>query len=188
MKLFSRALIYSIIYAALTLAVPASADETSDLSSGLTVAKIMRDPKWMGSSPNGIFWSEDSKYIYFKWNPENADGDSLYVVPRGGGEPRKVTLEERKELPSDHGEYNKSFTKKAYAKDGDIYLLDIKRGKKAQITITLGKESAPTFNLKENKIIYEKENNLFSWNISSGETVQLTDFRKGKKEPERKSQ
>ena len=179
MNLFSRSFCCLIIFEALMLAVPASADETEGISSGLTVAKIMRDPKWMGSSPKGIFWSENSKSIYFKWNPENADGDSLYVVPRGGGTPRKVTLEERKALPSENGDYNKSYTKKVYAKDGDIYLLDIKRSKKVQVTNTLDKESSPVFNLKENKIIYELDNNLFSWNLSSGETVQITDFRTG---------
>jgi hypothetical protein len=46
----------------------------------LTVEKIMRDPKWMGVAPSNLSWSEDSKQIYFQWNPENNPGDSLYAV------------------------------------------------------------------------------------------------------------
>ena len=36
----------------------------------LTVEQIMRDPKWIGTSPSEIFWSYDSKAINFRWNPE----------------------------------------------------------------------------------------------------------------------
>ena len=50
----------------------------------LTVASIMRDPAWIGSSPGRPFWSLDGSTVYFTWNPENADSDSLYAVPAGG--------------------------------------------------------------------------------------------------------
>ncbi len=38
----------------------------------------MQDPKWIGTSPSDIFWSYDSKSIYFKWNPEKNISDSFY--------------------------------------------------------------------------------------------------------------
>ncbi len=49
----------------------------------LTVEKIMRDPKWIGTSPAGIRWSDDSKKIYFTWNPNAADHDELYSITPG---------------------------------------------------------------------------------------------------------
>ena len=42
----------------------------------LSVAKIMRDPKWIGTSPSDPFWAEDGR-LYFYWNPEKAISDSL---------------------------------------------------------------------------------------------------------------
>ncbi len=31
----------------------------------LTVDTIMQDPKWMGTSPTNVFWSEDGAWVYF---------------------------------------------------------------------------------------------------------------------------
>ncbi|HCM77942.1 MAG TPA: hypothetical protein DIS90_16280, partial [Cytophagales bacterium] len=56
----------------------------------LTVEKIMRDPKWIGVAPSDVFWSEDSKTIYFNWNPANAAGDSLYAISISNKIPQKV--------------------------------------------------------------------------------------------------
>ncbi|WP_379086565.1 hypothetical protein [Pedobacter sp. UC225_65] len=43
----------------------------------LTVQKIMRDPKWMGNAPTNYRWSEDSKTVFFSWNPENKERSGL---------------------------------------------------------------------------------------------------------------
>src|SRR5690554_7900118 len=48
--------------------------------SSLTVEKIMQDPKWIGTAPDGIFWDLQSKHIYFNWNPESEDLPSLYRI------------------------------------------------------------------------------------------------------------
>ncbi len=34
----------------------------------LTIEKIMQNPdQWMGTLPENVFWSEDSKTVYFNW-------------------------------------------------------------------------------------------------------------------------
>lgn len=147
----------------------------------LTVEKIMQDPKWIGVSPRSQYWSEDGKWIYFMWNPENATSDSLYKVSNKGGTPQKVSLAERKAMPSRFGTYNNKKTEKLYAKNGDIFLLQVRNGKIQQITNTVESESNPRFSMDESKIIYQKQNNLYVWNRKSGETDQLTNFKKGKK-------
>lgn len=164
----------------------AQTDTNLNSSFQLTIENIMRDPKWIGTSPSKIFWSEDSKRIYFMWNPENAESESLYVVSRNGVTPRKVTIEEQKKLPSRWGHYNRNRSKKVYENNGDIFLLDIKSGRVRQITNTLDRESNPQFAYDEKKVTFTRENNLYLWRIDNGENVQLTNFRKGKKVPEKK--
>lgn len=161
-------------------------EKDRDSLSPLTVEKIMRDPKWIGTSPRGITWSEDSRWIYFYWNPENVESDSLYVVSRKEGTPRKVTLAERKKLPALRGHYNRTKTKKVYEKNGDIFLLDIKTGQIQQVTNTIDRESNPRFTHREKKISFLRDNNLYIWHMENGHIVQLTDFRKGKKKPEKR--
>ncbi|RYY66425.1 MAG: S9 family peptidase, partial [Chitinophagaceae bacterium] len=56
----------------------------------LTVEKIMRDPKWIGTSPAGLSWSADSKYLFFNWNPAGAPADSLYFISKENKTPVKA--------------------------------------------------------------------------------------------------
>lgn len=147
----------------------------------LTVEKIMRDPKWMGTSPSGVSWSADSKTVYFNWNPENAPGDSLYSITLQDRTPKKVGLQERLNMPGRLLRFNKTKTRFTYEKNGDLYLYDAGTKKTSQITNTVGRELAPYFSGDDKKIIFSLEQNIFSWEIATGKFTQLTDFRAGKK-------
>lgn len=147
----------------------------------LTVEKIMRDPKWIGTAPTGITWSADSKTVYFNWNPDKAAADSLYKITLVNRVPQKVSKKERLSLPSSFGIYNKDFSKMLYEKNGDLFLLDVGSGRIAQLTNTVSRESGATFSGDEKKIIYSFDQNLYAWEIATGNITQVTDFRKGKK-------
>src|ERR1700733_16007263 len=103
----------------------------------LTIEKIMRDPKWIGISPSNIRWSDDSKHLYFNWNPNNTERDELFSVIPTDTKPVKVSIDEQKVFPSGYGEMNKTHTLKVYEKNGDIYLEDLKTGKIQQLTNTV---------------------------------------------------
>src|SRR5262245_50442050 len=109
----------------------------------LTVEKIMRDPKWIGVAPSNISWSEDSKQIYFQWNPEKLARDSLYSSSLTNQSPAKVSPAQRRQLPANFGNYNTQRTKKTYEKNGDLFLLDLLSGKTIQITNSVDRESNP---------------------------------------------
>ncbi|HEY3429536.1 MAG TPA: prolyl oligopeptidase family serine peptidase [Cyclobacteriaceae bacterium] len=150
----------------------------------LTVEKIMRDPKWIGVAPSNLNWSADGKTLYFNWNPVNAVSDSLYKITLQNRTPQKVSKKERMSLPPQNASYNKVYSKMAYEKNGDVFLLDILTSKVTQVTNTVGRESAPAFSGDEKKVIYTYDQNLYSWEIETGNFVQLTDFKKGKKTPQ----
>ncbi|MGA7838310.1 MAG: DPP IV N-terminal domain-containing protein, partial [Ignavibacteriaceae bacterium] len=178
--------LFPVIFFLLTISffVYPQQNEKSNSKPELTIKNIMRNPKWMGTSPSEIRWSEDGSKIYFMWNPDNNDGDSLYSVAVNGGVPQKVSFDERFNLPSQYGDYNKDKTEKVYSKNRDIFLYNIKTGKGRQITNTVDSESDPVFTFDEKEITYTKDNNLYEWNFSSGLTTQLTDFKKGNKKEE----
>ncbi|MEO6520886.1 MAG: prolyl oligopeptidase family serine peptidase [Mucilaginibacter sp.] len=142
----------------------------------LTVERIMRDPKWIGTSPTNIYWSDDSKTIYFNWNPDKADGDALYSITPTNTTPQKVSIEDRRNLRPDFGDWNKKHTIKLYEKNGDIYLYDFKNNKTGRLTNTTDRESTPTFGADESKIIFTKGDNLYSLKLNGGELTQLTNF------------
>ena len=153
----------------------------------LSIEQIMQDPKFtVGALPANIFWSEDSKTIYFNWNPDKNKADSLYGASVVEKKPFKVSPQTRRALPSSSGNYSTDFGRKVYAKNGDIYLMDCRTMVIRQLTNTVESESNPTFNGKDDKIIYTKANNLFSFTIANGEIDQLTNFQNGTKKAESK--
>ena len=153
----------------------------------LTIEKIMQDPKIsVGALPSNIVWSEDSKTIYFSWNPQLNKADSLYAATLSDKKPVKVSPEMRRSLPSPFGDYNKERTKKVYSKNGDLFLLDIPTKTTRVLTNTVEGESNPSFNMAGDKVIFSRNNNLFSINILTGEWMQITNFQTGLPKPEPK--
>jgi dipeptidyl aminopeptidase/acylaminoacyl peptidase len=142
----------------------------------LTVEKIMRDPVWMGTSPSGISWSNDSKKIYFDWNPEKAEHDVLYAVSPTDPKPEKVSLEGRRDMLPTAGPWNKAHTVKLFEKNGDIWFFDLKTGKSTALTNTTDRESNPAFSADETKVLFMRGDNLFAMKLNGGELIQLTNF------------
>ncbi len=156
----------------------------------LTVSKIMQDPKsWVGTSPSGVYWSEDSKTIYFDWNADMDPSDSLYSVAAPWTDIKKVSQTSQRNLPG-RGVYNKSRTVKLYVKNGDIYLLDLRKNREKRLTNTVGRESSPGFTQNEDIITFTSDDNLFTMSLDDGKITQLTNFssRNGRRNGERTSE
>ncbi len=171
----------NLLFTAIALPVFLFAQKTPNLSP-LSIDQIMLGENFTGYSPASISWSEDSKTIYFSWNPGLDTLRSLYKVAVQGGAPEKVSIEEQKSLPSSFGVYNRDRTLKAYSKDGDLFLLDLRNGTSKQITNTLDRESSPQFS--GDFIVYQAGGNVFTWHMTTGVTNQLTQFKRGNKRDE----
>src|SRR6478736_266379 len=123
----------------------------------LTVEKIMRDPKWMGTSPSNPYWSADSKSVLFNWNPAGNISDSVFGYTVSGGEPQKVDyLDAQKATAMSNGIYNSNYSQLAYVYRGDLYLLDTRSGKTTRITQTEEAETAPKFILQNEWLVYTR--------------------------------
>ena len=146
----------------------------------------MQGDKFVGYLPENISWSEDSRTIYFDWNPDSDTLRSRYkVAATAGAKPEKVSREELRSMPSG-GEYNDARTIKIYEKNGDLFLRDLTAKSTLSVTNTIEGESLHGFSGDESNIIFQKGDNLFSWDIETGTTEQLTDFRKGAEKKDKK--
>lgn len=143
----------------------------------LTVENIMRDPKWIGSSPSDVQWSADGKVLYFNWNPDKAPADSLYFITVEKRTPQKVQADQQGSIVYFRDAiFNSKRTAYVYVKNDDLFFADNKTGKSKRITQTAAKESAPRFSFNDTRIVYLQNDNLFSWDMISGEIIQLTNF------------
>jgi len=151
----------------------------------LTVEKIMRDPKWIGTSPSNPYWSADGNSLYFNWNPDNAPSDSVYLITLANHNPIKASLQQKQNMVPDYStSWNTSRTASVYTKDGDIFIKDLKTGNTKRIIQTTDNETNPVFSFEDKKIVYTSGLNLYSWDITTGETKQLTNLES--KDPEKK--
>ena len=171
---FSKKLIFLL---ALLVIQPAKAQEKTEL----TVAKIMQDPAWIGHSPQRPFWSEDGKTIYFYWNPENADADSLYKVDASKGQIEKVATSERALLPAAGGIYSSDFKKKYFTRDGDLFAYDLKKKELNRLTKTFARESNISLSKNEGSLIFQEGSSLYKLILSTGAVQQIIEFASGKK-------
>src|SRR5216110_649739 len=81
----------------------------------LTVDSIMRGPKLVGYPPTGLRWSGDSARLYFEWRRPGEDEASTYVVAKEGGEPRKLSDEERRSAPPVNGVWDRARRRVVFA-------------------------------------------------------------------------
>src|SRR5688572_15150040 len=130
----------------LLIAIPVIAQEKLDK---LTVEKIMRDPRWIGTSPSNLQWTQDG-YLYFNWNPDKAPADSLYYITVTNRAPVKATTQQVQDFTTTgNPRFNQARTAYTFAKDGDVFYTDVKTNKTRRITQTIDLESNPVFSFNE---------------------------------------
>ena len=149
----------------------------------LTVEKIMRDPKWMGVAPANIQWDENSRNIYFNWNPENADTDGLYQISLQKRNPEIVANISRRNLDRGALIYSRDRSKVLFERSGDLVLKNTTTGVENFLINTVERESNPTFNTDESKVIFQRGDNLFSISLVDGALSQLSNFTRTRTRP-----
>ncbi|MBK0380311.1 S9 family peptidase [Mucilaginibacter segetis] len=152
----------------------------------LTVEKIMRDPKWIGVAPSNIHWSDDSKHIYFNWNPDAKDRDELFAITPTNLKPQKISIARQRDMVPQHGNWNKKHSQKVFEKNGDLFLYDLSANKTVQLTNTTDREGNPSYTADESSIVYTQGNNLFKMDLTQGRLIQLTNFVKKASSGDRK--
>ena len=150
----------------------------------LTVEKIMRDPRWIGTSPSNIYWNADGTSLYFNWNPDNAPSDSIYFITLADHRPTKAPQQTQNIIPAYNTAWNTNRTACVFTKNGDIFYKDLRTGTSKRIIQSTEKETDPVFSFNDKKIVYKSNMNLYAWDIETGETMQLTNLES--KDPEKK--
>lgn len=148
----------------------------------LTVDSIMRGSRLVGYPPSGVYWSQDSQKIYFRW--KQADEPrlkemSLYVVNRDGTGLRRLSEEEARQAPPSFGELSKDKTMTLFTEEGDIFIYDHTKATRRQITRTTDGESNARFTADQKQIYFTRQNNLYVMSLDGGSLMQMTDIRSG---------
>src|SRR2546421_2139826 len=146
----------------------------------LTVDSVMRGPDLVGYAPAGVYWSQESRRVYFRWKragePRLKEAD-LYVVSSDGTGLRKLTDEEARQAPPAGGELSKDKTLTVFTEDGDVFLYDHAKGERRALTRTVDAESNAHFTRDQRHVYFTRQNNLYRMPLDGGALEQLTDIR-----------
>jgi dipeptidyl aminopeptidase/acylaminoacyl peptidase len=150
----------------------------------LTISSIMRGPELVGQPPMGIQWSDDSRWIYFRWLPGGRawnDDPELYRVPARGGEPEKVDEDAADDLAITfaRGALSPDRKLRLSSMGGDLYLVERGNLRVTRLTDTEDAESAVGFTGDGKAIFFLRADNLYEMTLDGGLIRQLTDVREG---------
>lgn len=161
--------------AAALCAPPAAAGQAPPRT--LTVEWIMKGPALYGYAPRAVRWSGEGRRVYFEWKQAAEPPEkewSTWVVNRDGGGLRRLSDEEAKQAPPPFGVESADGTKVVFARDGDIFLYDLKADRMRRLTKTGDTESSPRFTRDGRAVAFVRNSNLYQLPLESGAIEQLT--------------
>ncbi|WP_313262258.1 prolyl oligopeptidase family serine peptidase [Sphingobacterium sp.] len=144
--------------------------------SPLTVEKIMRDPKWMGTSPSSYRWSDNSRFLYFDWNPEGKDKAQVYRLDIAS---KKYVLSSDSIANLDEAPqyiFNKDKSIAVFEREGDLYVKNKDQVKR--LTETVERENPLSFLLND-ELVFQRNENVYTLDLNNNTVRQLTNFQRG---------
>ncbi len=164
----------------LLLALPLGAAPAAGTATPpLTLERIMADPDWIGNPPEGAYWADDGRSVYYERerDGEGKNPRDLYRVDLATGQTVKVEPADRGRLDAPGGDRSRDRKWKVYALQGDIFLKDLTTGAVRQVTRTAERESDPRFLADGQCIWFRRGSAVFVYDPASGLTSQPAEIR-----------
>lgn len=159
---------------------PAAAGQTFPLS----IRSIMRGEANVGQSPAQIRWTDDSAWVYFRWQPGGQAWDAdraLYRVGADGGTPERLSDAEAvaAEPLLAGGDVSPDGRTRVVSSRGDLYLIDRRSLAVRRLTHTEDAEGSPLFSDDGASVFFRRGDALFRIEIGNGALTQLTRIADG---------
>ncbi|CAD7387027.1 S9 family peptidase [Xanthomonas arboricola] len=151
----------------LLLAVTAHAQSATPL----TIEQVMADPDWIGPSVDQAWWQWDGKQVQYLLKRDGSPVRDTYRQSAGGGSAERVADNARAGLDADNPSYDATRQRMLFARNGDIFLRDLRSGALTQLTRSNEVESRPQF-ASDGGAIWRAGNNWYHWRADGG-TAQV---------------
>lgn len=166
-----------------------TASQIAESAFDFTIGNMMRGPEVYGRQPEGIRWSPDSRYIYFRWQPPGTDWreqpTNYRVRAVRGAQPESLTMAHMDSVGPllTEGEPSPDRRRRVTTYDGDLWLVEGTRARR--LTQTMEAERSPTWDRDGRRIFFLRGDNVFSLNVEDGFVRQLTNVRSGPEQRDR---
>ena len=143
----------------------------------LTLEQAMAHPDWLGRQPQQPYWSDDSESVYYRRKRISVEQTDLFRVSINGQTIEQIYPEDFSEIDIDSDSISPNGRLKAYAREGDIYVKELRSGDITQLTRTAAIESSPLFTANSDKGFFSRDDIILVRDLGSGLESQAADIR-----------
>jgi len=164
----------SLFVLALVAALPAAAQTP------ITLDQAMAHPDWIGPPVEKAWWSWNSQQVEYQLKRNGSPVRDTFRQPVAGGVAAQVADDQRGTLDVAEPVYDRSRSRSAFVRNGDVFVRDLRSGALTQLTRS--NERAGNVNFAaDNGVIWRVGQNWFHWTAASG--VQQVASLKAEKDP-----
>ena len=168
MRLAPLTLALSLSLAAVPAALAQDAPNTSaGMGTPISLEQTMADPDWIGPPVEQFWWSWDGARAQYQLKREGESIRDTFEVPVSGGASRKVDGADRAQLDAANPVFDTQRTRMAFARNGDIFVRDLRSGALTQVTRSEAAESRPQWGVDGN-LVFRAGNDWFQWRAGQG--------------------
>ncbi|MCM2335257.1 MAG: prolyl oligopeptidase family serine peptidase [Pseudomonas sp.] len=149
-------------------------------STPITLDQAMADPDWIGSAVESAWWAWDGQRVQYTRKRDGATIRDTFEVPAAGGASTRVDGAARASLDAARPVYDATRTRMAFARNGDIFVRDLRSGALTAVTRTDATESRPQWS-RDGGLVFRAGNEWFAWRAGDG--VRQAALVKAEKDP-----
>ena len=171
---FSARLFTSLAALLLVVSGPVSAEPTPDLQ------QIMANPDWIGNAPTNPWWDATGDAVYYKQKRDNEDFSDTFRLSLSASTPEKLANTALAQAGATSQVHTPDRRLTGWIYEGDVYLRDQLSGTVKAITSTVSKESRVVFSVKGDALFFERDKQIYQYNLSTGLVRQVSQIIVGK--------
>jgi dienelactone hydrolase len=154
--------------------------DRSATPSGLSLERIMADPEWLGAPPENFYFSDDGAKVYFdqRRRGERVLRD-LSVIDLASAAIAPVPDAERAAIDQGGGEFDRAWARKAYLRNGDLFVRTLADGRVRQLTRTHETE-ADLLWLTDGRLAFRRGEDWYSYDLADNLVATLLDVELAK--------
>ena len=161
-RLLPAALVVLTVWPLAATAAPASTP--------LDLETVMANPDWIGQAVEQPYWSVDGRSVYYSLKRDGSQVRDLHRVDTAGG--AGAALDPAAMARADGpAVYDRAHQHAAFILHGDVFVVDLVSGRRAQVTRTPQGESAPQFSADGRALQFRDGNDWYTHDLASGVTA-----------------
>jgi len=149
-------------------------------STPLTLEQVMADPDWIGPQVEDAWWAWDGRHVQYQLKRAGSGIRDTWQQPVDGGAASRVDGAARATLDASGAVYDPQHARMAYARNGDIFVRDLRSGALTQLTRSNDEDALPQWS-SDGGLVWRVGNDWYRWDARNG--VRQAAVIKAEKDP-----